>query len=55
MWNLLKKCFAAYIESQELLGELGIYVVSDCHICAYYFDPEQYDRHHSLPEDNSSI
>jgi hypothetical protein len=55
MWNLLKKWLNAYIESHKLLSELGIYIMPDIHGYTYYFDPEQYDRYHLLPEDNSSV
>jgi hypothetical protein len=55
MWNLLKKWLNAYIESQELLSELGIYIVPEFYGYTYYFDPEQYDRYHSLPKDDSSV
>ena len=55
MWNLLKKWLNAYVESQELLSDMGIYIVPEFYGYTYYFDPEQYDRYHSLPEDNSPV
>lgn len=52
MWNLIKKCFSAYVEAQTEINKLGIILIPTWYGMIYYIDPEQYDRSKSLPEDH---